>query len=250
MNYELEVCIDNIESLHYAIQGGATRIELCSALALGGLTPSYGMMKQSARLSTIPVYAMIRPRQGDFLYDHDDIAMMLDDIDAAAEAKLQGVVIGALTAQGEIDQPQVEQLVIRAQQHGLGVTFHRAIDQCRDFRQALELLIDLGCERVLTSGQSPQVEQGISTLADMVSLAKGRIRIMAGAGLTANNVTQIIQQTGVQEVHLSGKSVRPSHMQLKSAAAKMGRADVDDFMIPVTNPTAIAQVAEKLRILV
>ncbi|WP_217556916.1 copper homeostasis protein CutC [Vibrio metschnikovii] len=250
MNYELEVCIDNIESLHYAIQGGATRIELCSALALGGLTPSYGMMKQSARLSTIPVYAMIRPRQGDFLYDHDDIAMMLDDIDAAAEAKLQGVVLGALTAQGEIDQPQVEQLVIRAQQHGLGVTFHRAIDQCRDFRQALELLIDLGCERVLTSGQSPQVEQGISTLADMVSLAKGRIRIMAGAGLTANNVTQIIQQTGVQEVHLSGKSVRPSHMQLKSAAAKMGRADVDDFMIPVTNPTAIAQVAEKLRILV
>ncbi|WP_217512560.1 copper homeostasis protein CutC [Vibrio metschnikovii] len=250
MNYELEVCIDNIESLHYAIQGGATRIELCSALALGGLTPSYGMMKQSARLSTIPVYAMIRPRQGDFLYDHDDIAMMLDDIDAAAEAKLQGVVLGALTAQGEIDQPQVEQLVIRAQQHGLGVTFHRAIDQCRDFRQALELLIDLGCERVLTSGQSPQVEQGISTLADMVSLAKGRIRIMAGAGLTANNVTQIIQQTGVQEVHLSGKSVRPSHMQLKSAAAKMGRADVDDFMIPVTNPTAIAQVAEKLRSLV
>lgn len=250
MNYELEVCIDNIESLHYAIQGGATRIELCSALALGGLTPSYGMMKQSARLSTIPVYAMIRPRQGDFLYDHDDIAMMLDDIDAAAEAKLQGVVLGALTAQGEIDQPQVEQLVIRAQQHGLGVTFHRAIDQCRDFRQALELLIDLGCERVLTSGQAPQVEQGISTLADMVSLAKGRIRIMAGAGLTANNVTQIIQQTGVQEVHLSGKSVRPSHMQLKSAAAKMGRADVDDFMIPVTNPTAIAQVAEKLRILV
>ncbi|WP_217522191.1 copper homeostasis protein CutC [Vibrio metschnikovii] len=250
MNYELEVCIDNIESLHYAIQGGATRIELCSALALGGLTPSYGMMKQSARLSTIPVYAMIRPRQGDFLYDHDDIAMMLDDIDAAAEAKLQGVVLGALTAQGEIDQPQVKQLVTRAQQHGLGVTFHRAIDQCRDFRQALELLIDLGCERVLTSGQAPQVEQGISTLADMVSLAKGRIRIMAGAGLTANNVTQIIQQTGVQEVHLSGKSVRPSHMQLKSAAAKMGRADVDDFMIPVTNPTSIAQVAEKLRILV
>ncbi|EKO3672739.1 copper homeostasis protein CutC [Vibrio metschnikovii] len=250
MNYELEVCIDNIESLHYAIQGGATRIELCSALALGGLTPSYGMMKQSARLSTIPVYAMIRPRQGDFLYDHDDIAMMLDDIDAAAEAKLQGVVIGALTAQGEIDESQVKQLVTRAQQHGLGVTFHRAIDQCRDFRQALELLIDLGCERVLTSGQAPQVEQGISTLADMVSLAKGRIRIMAGAGLTANNVTRIIQQTGVQEVHLSGKSVRPSHMQLKSAAAKMGQADVDDFMIPVTNPTAIAQVAEQLRGLV
>lgn len=250
MNYELEVCIDNIESLHYAIQGGATRIELCSALALGGLTPSYGMMKQSARLSTIPVYAMIRPRQGDFLYDHDDIAMMLDDIDAAAEAKLQGVVLGALTAQGEIDQPYVEQLVTRARQHGLGVTFHRAIDQCRDFRQALELLIDLGCERVLTSGQAPQVEQGISTLADMVSVAKGRIRIMAGAGLTANNVTRIIQHTGVQEVHLSGKSLRPSHMQLKSADAKMGQADGDDFMIPVTNPTAIAQVAEQLRSLV
>lgn len=249
MNYQLEVCIDNVESLHSAIQGGATRIELCSSLALGGLTPSYGLMKQSAKISHIPVYAMIRPRQGDFLYDPEEIAVMLEDIEAAANAGLQGVVFGLLTAQGEVDSEQSARLVQHAKQRGLGVTFHRAIDQCADFRQALNTVIELGCERILTSGLASQVEDGIDTLAEMVKLAQGRIQIMAGAGLNAENVTRIVQQTGVQEVHLSGKTTRPSHMQLQTANAKMGQANLDDFVIPVTNPQAIAQVAERLKAL-
>lgn len=249
MNYQLEVCIDNVESLHSAIQGGATRIELCSSLALGGLTPSYGLMKQSARISPIPIYAMIRPRQGDFLYDSEEMAIMLDDIDAAANAGLQGVVFGVLTAQGEVNHEQSAQLIQHAKQHGLGVTFHRAIDQCADVRQALNTIIELGCERVLTSGLASQVEEGIATLAEMVTLAQGRIQIMAGAGLNADNVTRIVQQTGVQEVHLSGKTTRPSRMQLQAANAKMGQANLDDFVIPVTNPQTIAQVAEQLKAL-
>ncbi|MGC9422772.1 copper homeostasis protein CutC [Vibrio sp.] len=249
MNYQLEVCIDNVESLHYAIQGGATRIELCSSLALGGLTPSYGLMKQSARISEIPIYAMIRPRQGDFLYNQEEIAVMLDDIDAAANAGLQGVVFGVLTAQGEIHHEHNARLVQHAKQRGLGITFHRAIDQCVNVQQALSTIIELGFERVLTSGLAAQVEDGIDTLADMVTLAQGRIKIMAGAGLHAKNVARIIQHTGVQEVHLSGKTTRASRMQLQTTHAKMGQADIDDFVIPVTNSQAIAEVAKQLRAL-
>lgn len=249
MSYELEVCIDNVESLSLAIEGGATRIELCSSLALGGLTPSLGMMKYSGQISTVPIYAMIRPRQGDFLYQAQEIAVMLDDIDAAAEANLQGVVLGTLTAEGDIDSLSMEKLVNRAQQHGLGVTFHRAIDQCRDFRQAIAQLIDLGCERILTSGQAQWAEQGIEVLSEMVSLAKGKICIMAGAGLNADNVATIIQRTGVQEVHLSGKTSRPSLMQLTAREAKMGASHLDDFVIPITSSAAIAKVAKQLRLI-
>ena len=128
MNIEVEVCIDNLESLHNALAGGANRIELCSSLALGGLTPSVGMMKQAARISSVPVYAMIRPRQGDFIFNNDDVMCMLDDIQAAADVGLDGVVLGVLTTQGEIDMTTMKVLTSKAHQLKLGVTFHRAID--------------------------------------------------------------------------------------------------------------------------
>ena len=127
MNIEIEVCIDNLESLHNALAGGASRIELCSSLALGGLTPSFGMMKQAARISSVPVYAMIRPRQGDFIFDNDDMMCMLDDIQAAADAGLDGVVLGVLTAQGEIDMAAMKALTSKAHQLKLGVTFHLSL---------------------------------------------------------------------------------------------------------------------------
>lgn len=246
MKYHIEVCIDNLESLHLAIAGGATRIELCSSLVLGGLTPSFGFMKKAAQISTIPVYAMIRPRQGDFLYDQDDIDAMLLDIEAAAEAGLQGVVFGVLTADGMIDLPLAQQLAERANLYGLGITFHRAIDQSSDWQQALEDIISLGAERVLTSGLAANVEQGIDTLKQMVEQADGRVSIMAGAGLTAENVQAIVNATGVREVHLSGKSTRPSHMLNISEDAKMGNQNIDDFIVPVTNSTAIEKVVKAL----
>ncbi len=246
MNYHIEVCIDNLESLHNAISGGATRIELCSSLSLGGLTPSFGLMKKAAEISTVPVYAMIRPRQGDFLYDQDDIDSMMHDIEAAAEAGLQGVVFGVLKANGDVDLLLAQQLVERAKLYGLGVTFHRAIDQCRNAEQALETIIGLGCERVLTSGLAANVEQGADTLTKMVKQADGRIAIMAGAGLNANNVAKLVEKTGVREVHLSGKTTRPSKMALVAENAKMGAQDVDDFAIPVTDSNAIRQVVEAL----
>jgi len=246
MTYQVEVCIDHLESLHQAIAGGATRIELCSSLALGGLTPSFGFMQQAAKLSRVPVYAMIRPRQGDFIFEQQDIDAMLLDIEAAAHAGLQGVVIGVLTPQGNIHLEQAKQLADKAHSHGLGITFHRAIDQSQDFHQAIDYAAELGCERILTSGLAANVEQGVDVLKQMVDYAGNRIAIMAGAGLTADNVAHICQSTGVKQVHLSGKSTRPSLMELASDDVKMGSSDVDDYLIPITDSNKIAAVVTAL----
>nr|WP_086937650.1 copper homeostasis protein CutC [Thaumasiovibrio occultus] len=240
---EIEVCIDNLESLHTAQQAGATRIELCASLEVGGITPSFGLMKQAARHATIPVYAMIRPRQGDFLFSDDDMAQMVDDIAAARHAGLQGVVIGCLTANGHIDMAQCRQLVDAA--NGMGITFHRAIDQCVDFRAALDDIMALGCERVLTSGLAVSADKGTDVLREMVDYCGNRLSIMAGAGVNAANVSQIVNATGVREVHLSGKTLRPSYMTNYSTAATMG--GVDDFAIPVTDHGKIAAVATLLK---
>lgn len=246
MSYQLEVCIDNLESLHLAVTGGATRIELCSSLALGGLTPGWGLMKQAGMRSPVPVYAMIRPRQGDFLYDDDNISSMLDDIEAAARAGLQGIVFGVLTPEGDVDTEIAQQLIQQARRYNLAVTFHRAIDQCRDYKLALEQIIGLGCERILTSGLAGTAEQGIPVLQEMVSLAGYRITIMAGAGINAGNAAKIIAQTGVTEIHLSGKTTRSSKMTYRSDTAKMGQHQLDDFIVPVTDSEAIRVVADAL----
>ncbi|MEZ8823499.1 copper homeostasis protein CutC [Vibrio amylolyticus] len=244
MNYHIEVCIDNLESLHNAIEGGATRIELCSSLALGGLTPSFGMMKKAAQISSIPVYAMIRPRQGDFLYDADDIESMLIDIEAASLAGLNGVVFGLLDSDGNIEMTAARQLADKAHSLNLGITFHRAIDQCQDYQTAIEQVCELGCERVLTSGLASTAEKGIAVIADMVNIANGRVSIMAGAGLNASNVQRIVEQTHISEVHLSGKSSRDSKMTYVAEQAKMGNSD--DFIVPVTDAQAISLVTALL----
>ncbi|MDO6704664.1 copper homeostasis protein CutC [Photobacterium sp. 1_MG-2023] len=241
----LEVCIDNIESLHAAQQGGATRIELCSSLSLGGLTPSVGFMRQAARLSSVPVYAMIRPRQGDFLFSGEDMEIMLADIHAAKQIGLQGVVIGVLNAAGKVDHNQLAALMQAAD--GLGVTFHRAIDQCVNVYEALDVVMAAGCERVLSSGLQASVLEGAETLAEMVRYCDNRLSIMAGAGVTADNAADILTQTGVTELHLSGKTTRPSLMEHVAAGAHMGDASVDDFAIPVTSAEKIAAVLQAAR---
>ncbi|MEZ9701970.1 copper homeostasis protein CutC [Vibrio sp. 10N.261.46.E12] len=241
MNVEIEVCIDNLESLHNALTGGADRIELCSSLALGGLTPSFGMMKQAARISSVPVYAMIRPRQGDFIFDDDDMLSMFEDIEACASAGLDGVVLGVLAPNGSIDIPKMQQLADKAHSLKLGITFHRAIDQSSDFQTALEQVIELGCERILTSGLAVNAEQGIDVLTAMVKQADGRIDIMAGAGVNAANAKIIQSTTQVPALHLSGKSTRLSLMESNSNA-QMGHDDVDDYQIPVTDAGKISDV--------
>lgn len=246
MSIELEVCIDNLESLSLAIEGGATRIELCSSLALGGLTPSYGLMRQAAKMSSVPVYAMIRPRQGDFLFNDLDVECMLEDVRAAKQAGLNGIVIGVLTPDGDVDISVCEKLIAEAGE--LGVTFHRAIDQSNDAIAALDAIIKLGCERVLTSGLAASAFQGKDKLKEMVNHCQGRLAIMAGAGVTPENAVEIVMHTGVKQLHLSGKSTRCSHMNYISSSAHMGNADNDDFSVPVTNPDKLKALVNNLDI--
>lgn len=246
MNYQVEVCIDNLESLHNAMAGGATRIELCSALALGGLTPSAGLMQSAGKLSSIPVYAMIRPREGDFFYHDEELAIMVQDIHSAHQADLQGVVFGLLNRDGTIDVKRAKPLVELAHSLGLGVTFHRAFDHCAYPERALEEIIELGCERILTSGLASSAYLGLERLTQLVQQSAGRISIMAGAGVNAQNAVEIAQMTGVQELHLSAKTTRPSNMQFIRSESKMGASDSDDFIIPITSVEALKSTVQAL----
>ncbi len=203
----LEVCIDNAAGLQAAVDGGADRIELCSALELGGLTPSFGLMKLAARIP-LPVYAMIRPRAGDFVFDANDLAIMRDDIAMAREAGLAGVVLGANLENGKLDADLLSTLVDHS--YGLGLTLHRAFD-CTgpDFAHALESAIDLGLERVLTSGGATGAIAGLPVLERLFEQAKGRIAIMPGAGINAENIRLLKDQLPLREVHGScSKPVR------------------------------------------
>ena len=195
----LEICVDDAAGLAAAISGGADRIELCSSLALGGLTPTPGLMALAAT-SPIPVYAMIRPRAGDFVFSQDDVATMQADIDAARSAGLSGVVLGATHPDGRLDTAILERLVTRAS--GLGLTLHRAFDLAPDFPAAIDTAIDLGFERILTSGGAPRAIDGRDALRTIIAHAAGRIAIMAGSGITADNA-EIFLALGLTDLHAS-----------------------------------------------
>jgi len=194
----LEVCVDTPAGLAAAIAGGADRVELCSALALQGLTPAPGLMAIAAE-AAIPIYPMIRPRNGDFVYDAGDLDAIFRDIDATRDAGLAGVVIGANLPTGELDVEALAMLVAHAD--GLGVTLHRAFDLTPDPFAALETAIDLGFERILTSGCALNAMVGAETIAALVARADGRIAILAGGGVNPSNVADLVTRTGVREVH-------------------------------------------------
>ncbi len=222
----LEVCVDSAQGLMAADQGGADRIELCSALALDGLTPSSGLMVLSAGLNR-PVYAMIRPRAGDFVFSPADIDIMLRDIDAARDAGLAGVVLGACLPSGELDARTLQRLTQQAQ--GLGMTLHRAMDMAPAPLEALDLAIELGFERILTSGGAPTAQAGAERLAQWVQHVEGRLSIMAGSGVTPANAIDLIERTGVREIHGSCSAPTQMHAPLPGSppfAARATRADI------------------------
>lgn len=205
----LEVCVDNAQGLSAAIAGGADRIELCAALETGGLTPSAGLL-QLAAASTIPVVAMIRPRGGAFCYDAIEVQQMLNEIDAVAAAGLQGVVLGASLPSGELDLATLELLLRRAADRGLRATLHRAIDLCPDLALAARQAIDLGFERILTSGGALAAPQGIDGLLRCFDAADGRITIMPGAGIGPDNVARLMARLPLREVHASCSMPTPA----------------------------------------
>jgi copper homeostasis protein len=194
----LEVCVDTIQGAEAAVRGGAGRIELCSSLSEGGLTPSAGLMRAAAALP-VPVYAMIRPRGGLFHFTPADEAIMLADIAAAREAGLAGVVLGAQGPDGGLDVAMLARLSQAA--GSLGRTLHRVIDVVPEPLHALDQAIGLGIERVLTSGAEPLAPDGVDLIAAMVRQASGRLSVMPGCGLEPHNVATVIAATGAREIH-------------------------------------------------
>ena len=199
MSILIEVCVDTAEGLAEAIRGGAGRIELCSALDVGGLTPSVGMMQRAAGAG-VPIYAMIRPRPGDFVWSPDEIALMETDIEAAYRAGMQGVVLGASQPDGRLDPDVLALLVARAV--NMGLTLNRCFDLVPDFSEALEQAIALGFHRVLTSGGERTAAEGADRLASLMAQARGRIRIMPGAGISAQTLAALCDLP-LREVHAS-----------------------------------------------
>jgi copper homeostasis protein len=224
----LEVCVDSPQGLAAAIAGGAGRIELCSALELGGLTPVAGLIKAAAA-APIPVYAMIRPHAGAFVFDEADEEAMMADIDAVRAFGLAGVVIGANRLDGSLDVPLISRLKARAE--GLGSTLHRAFDLVPDADAAVEQAIELGCERILTSGCVPKAIDGLETLGRLSRKAAGRISIMPGSGVRPGNVAHILRATGASEVHASCSSrvgsIDPRAVAFGFEAAMTNRTDAD-----------------------
>lgn len=211
-NLKFEICSGSLQSALKAQEAGAHRVELCSALSLGGLTPSYGFIELARKRLKIDVNVLIRPRQGDFLYDSDEVAVMIRDIIACAQMGVNGVVIGALDPFGNVDVDACRAMVAVAKHHGMSVTFHRAIDRACNIMEALEDVISAGADRVLSSGGKPTSLEGLETLARMNAAAAGRIIIMPGGGVNAGNIGEILKGSGAQEIHFSGSQTIQSEM--------------------------------------
>lgn len=228
---KLEVCVADPQSLVAAVEGGADRIELCSALELGGLTPLPGLISQAADCP-VPIYALVRPRSGDFVFDNHDADAMRRDIDAIRTARLAGVVIGANLPSGELDVSLLRRLIAHAD--GLGTTLHRAIDLAPDFAEATEAAVALGVERVLTSGGADTALEGIDRIALIHETARGRLSVMAGSGLNPGNIGRLLAAGVADEVHSSCAGLdRPA----SEPAVRLG------FASPVRRTTSTAIVA-------
>jgi copper homeostasis protein len=222
--FALEVAANSLASALAAQEGGANRIELCAALELGGLTPSYAQIALARERVRIPIYVLIRPRTGDFVYSDDEYETMQRDIETCAALGCDGVVIGALDSSGSVDTARCRSLITSAGR--LGVTFHRAFDMSDDPRQALEDIIALGCERVLTSGAQPDAPAGAALIRTLVEQAADRITVMPGAGVTAENIAALRALTGAREFHASAKRELPSRMRAGNTLSGMTAGEV------------------------
>ena len=237
MIFTLEVIGFNIESCIIAQAAGVHRIELCDNPGEGGTTPSYGFIKAARANLQIELYPIIRPRGGDFLYSDAEFEVMKADVKVCKEFGCDGVVIGILNADGTVDKKMCATLIQIA--YPMGVTFHRAFDRVKDAAQALEDIIEIGCERILTSGLVPNALDGAETLAALIKQADERIIIMPGSGVRAENIIELAQKTGAVEFHTSARMNIASKMNYTNEAMKESlksvSVDMDEIKNIITN---------------
>lgn len=242
----IEICVDSLDALLAAYKGGANRVELCSALSEGGLTPSIGFIRAARRLCPdLAIHVMIRPRMGDFLYSPEEKDLMLEDIKAISRLGVQGIVLGALTAEGMLDTPFIRSAKSIIPE-GISITFHRAFDVCRDRIATLEALCQLGVERILTSGGSPTAIEGASELAALISRYGKRIIIMPGSGISPLNILALWQQTGASEFHLSAKHRVNSKMLYHNTAVSMGGGNDNEYIRYSASEAIVREVVSLL----
>lgn len=241
----VEICANGVESCLAAQEGGADRVELCAGMPEGGTTPSYGEIKVARRvLTTTRLHVIIRPRGGDFLYTDLEVERMAEDIAMCHQLGVDGVVFGCLNADGTFDLEKNRYLIECSR--GMSVTCHRAFDRAVNPEQALEDVIALGFDRILTSGQQPKAEQGIDLLARLNRQADGRIILMAGSGVTEQNIRRIREATGLTEFHFSGRESVDSAMQYVNPNLYMGRPGANEAALDYTTARRVSDTIAQL----
>lgn len=247
MDYKIEICTNSVISCLEAQKGGAHRVELCAGIPEGGTTPSYGEIYVARELLDIELNIIVRPRGGDFLYSDVEHKTMLRDIEMAKELGVDGVVFGCLHADGTIDMARNRELVEAAR--GMNVTFHRAFDMCKDPFEALEQIVTLGFDTILTSGQQPTAIKGVELLAELVEKANNRIIIMPGSGVNEDNIAILAKETKAKEFHFSAREPVNSTMEYRSPDLKMGKSvvSIDEYVQNITNSDKVKRTIDKLK---
>ena len=240
----LEICLDSVESAINAQRGGANRVELCAALPEGGATPSAGMIAAVRKAVSIGLQVMIRPRGGDFCYSADEFGIMQRDILIAKQLGANGVVFGMLDLEGRVDRPRMQQLIELAQP--LKVTCHRAFDMSSDFERALDDLISLGIDRVLTSGGQKSAIDAMPTLKQIVQRARGRISVMACGEVSITNVKAVVNYTGVTEVHAAPAESVASAMRFRNSRIAMGSLPGSEYQRTVVSESSVRELRAAL----
>lgn len=242
---KIEIAANSLASALSAFRAGADRIELCSNLELGGTTPGPGSLIASREKLNIPIHVLIRPRAGDFVYQSSEIEEMKRTIQFCREIKIEGIVMGFLTPEGKVDRDLTLQMADHAQ--GMDLTFHRAFDQVLDQEEALETIIDLGFDRILTSGGMPTVPEGIRQIANLIRQADERIIIMPGGGINNFNFKDVAEHTGAREFHMSAKKVVKSPVEFRPRRDLINAQDIHPYNYILSNEEKIRNVTEQLK---
>lgn len=234
----LEICVDSVESAQAAVAGGASRLELCGNLIIGGTSPSPYLIEAVQKLD-VPIRVLLRPRFGDFLYTPAEKEILHKEVEMCRSLGVEGVVLGALQADGTLDVPFLTTLVQAA--GNMGKTLHRAFDVCVDSQQGLEAAIDLGFDTILTSGQAATALEGVETLSQLQRQAQDRITLLAGSGVSPENIPLIAQRTGITAFHMSGKHTVEGGMQFRREGVPMGLPFASEFQRFYTDPEVVAK---------
>lgn len=242
MNYIIEIATTDFITTKFAVEGGADRIELCAALTDGGTTPSFGTIKKCRESFDVPLFPIIRSRSGDFLYSDEEFELMMEDISVSKSLGCDGVVLGLLKKDGTIDEKRTSKMVEAA--YPMEVSFHRAFDRCVNPFKALEQLIEIGCQRILTSGQKPAAIDAIEMITQLVSAANDRIIIMPGSGVRKENIKEIAEKTGALEFHSSLRSKRKSKMDFNHPSFS---GSEESYTNPFINPEDVKALHKALQ---